>query len=160
MCFSSYSHTARAPNLRHDLITASVSCVILKQSDWSIMTSQSEEQSVNIKKTWQHLFCGIWHQFYQRSISRVYYERQYESLFVRKLQGCKEMIWSTWKKWGPSKVKWTRFSDLPCPFTSMVKLWNLCNHTVRCPWYISCPLSSNIGGVWNSISNVIRQIKL
>ena len=32
-------HTVRAPNLRYDLITAKVSCVIPKQSDWSIMMS-------------------------------------------------------------------------------------------------------------------------
>ena len=32
-------HTARAPNLRHDLITAKFSSVIPKQSDWSIMIS-------------------------------------------------------------------------------------------------------------------------
>ena len=37
--FAGLSHTARAPNLRHDLITAKVSCVIPKQSDWSIMMS-------------------------------------------------------------------------------------------------------------------------
>ena len=32
-------HTARAPNLRHDLITAKFSSVIPKQYDWSIMIS-------------------------------------------------------------------------------------------------------------------------
>ena len=32
-------HTARASNLRQDLITAKVSCGISKQSDWSIMMS-------------------------------------------------------------------------------------------------------------------------
>ena len=32
-------HTARAPNLRHDLITAKVSCVIQNKSDWSIIMS-------------------------------------------------------------------------------------------------------------------------
>ena len=33
------NHTARAPNLRHDYITAKFSSVIPKQSDWSIMIS-------------------------------------------------------------------------------------------------------------------------
>mgnify|MGYP001803347317 CR=1 FL=1 len=32
-------HTARVPNLRHDLITATVSSVSPKQSNWSIMIS-------------------------------------------------------------------------------------------------------------------------
>ena len=40
-------HTARAPNLRHDLITAKFSSVIPKQSDWSIMISLSEEGNIN-----------------------------------------------------------------------------------------------------------------
>ena len=36
---SKWWHTARAPNLRHDLVTAKFSCVIPKHSDWSIMMS-------------------------------------------------------------------------------------------------------------------------
>ena len=42
------THTARASNLRHDLITAKFSSVIPKQSDWSIMISQSGEGNINI----------------------------------------------------------------------------------------------------------------
>ena len=41
-------HTARAPNLRHDMITAKFSSVIPKQSDWSIMISSSGEGNINI----------------------------------------------------------------------------------------------------------------
>ena len=36
-------HTARAPNLRPDLITAKVSCGIPEQTDWSIMCQISNE---------------------------------------------------------------------------------------------------------------------
>ena len=42
------AHTARASNLRQDLITAKVSCVITKQSDRSIMIRQLEEQNISI----------------------------------------------------------------------------------------------------------------
>ena len=44
-------YTARASNLRQDLITVKVSYVIPKQSDWSIMINHHIKQSIIIKKT-------------------------------------------------------------------------------------------------------------
>ena len=71
-----WGHTACAPNLRHDLITAKFSSVIPKHSDWSIMMSLSGGGNININN-FATLICGIWCQIYQWSTSRVDHKCQY-----------------------------------------------------------------------------------